>query len=125
MSKWAKPDHKRIARVLGYVLTSGTASAWRGFATIAMARLSVEERACLAKAALISLPDDIAELVADDSQGGPLPAFLSLMEDARFWASKATRREKKAHVLAGFEAMAASDQADFIKHIMNRKAVAT
>jgi len=122
MSRVIKSDHKRMARVLGYALTVGEASAWRGFSVVAMARLSVQERACLAKAALISLPEEVADLVNEPVQSGPLPAFLSLLEDAKYWASNASRNEKKAYALAAFGAMAASDQADFLRYI-KRQAV--
>ena len=121
MSRLMSPAHKRMSRVLGYVLTAGTPDAWRGFAVVAMARLSTSELACLAKAALIALPDDVADLVWSQRTGAPLPTFMSLMDDARYWASNASRREKKAYWLAIWDEMAASDQADAFKYITSQK----
>ncbi|WP_226942006.1 hypothetical protein [Pseudooceanicola spongiae] len=37
MSRYAKPAHKRVSRVLGYCLTLGGADAWSGFAAVAAA----------------------------------------------------------------------------------------
>ncbi|MGR1582008.1 hypothetical protein ACSSNL_11140 [Thalassobius sp. S69A] len=63
LSRFMAPTHKRVARVLGYVLTLGTADAWIGFVTVITARMTVQERACLAIAALTSLPDDVEDMV--------------------------------------------------------------
>ena len=49
--------------------------------------------------------------------GDPLPPFLGGMDDARFWASYATRQELNAFSLACFEAMAPQDHAAFFRHI--------
>lgn len=65
MSKWAKGEHKKVARAIGYALTLGTESAWHGLTIVLMARLSDEERAALAYAALTSLGDEHASAVAE------------------------------------------------------------
>lgn len=109
-----------MSRMLGYTLSIGEAEAWGGFSTVCRARLTVCERAGMAVAALRSLPDEYAletAAAALGSQCGPLPPFLGGMEDARFWASYATRQELKAYGLACFEAMAPQDQAAFFRHI--------
>lgn len=127
MAKYAAEAHKRAAKMLGYTLTLGDFDAWDGFTTFLISRLKPEERACLAWAALRSLEPDHAEATAETvlgGGGGPAPSFLNPMRDARFWASLASRPVLKAHTLAGFEAMAPHDQALFLNHITDRRAVA-
>ncbi len=86
-----------MARMMGYALMLGGYDAWSGFATVAMARMTIEERAALAWAALRSLESpDQAELVAEHAlqfSEGPLPSFLNPMEDARLWASLIVREQ--------------------------------
>jgi hypothetical protein len=113
-----KPEHKRMARMLGYSLTLGTADAWAAF---------MAERGALAFCALNSLDPDDAELTAAAAigeAGAPLPTFLGGMEEARFWASCASRSERKAYALACFEAMSATDQAAFHRHISEMEVAA-
>lgn len=120
LSKHMKPEHKRMSRMIGYCLTLGTFDAWSGFSTAAAARLSETERAALAYASLKSLSPEHAELTAATVMGAadsPLPAFLGGMGEARHWASFASRSELKTHALAAFEAMNATDQAAFLRHI--------
>ncbi|MCG7623009.1 hypothetical protein [Epibacterium sp. Ofav1-8] len=122
-----KPAHKRMSRMIGYCLTLGTADAWSGFSLVAARRLSETERAALAFSALNSLELDHAEMTAAasiGSAGTPLPPFLGGMEDARFWASYASRSELKAYALACFNAMPASDQAAFFQYISAKEVAA-
>lgn len=122
-----KPEHKRMSRMLGYCLTLGTADAWSGFSFVAAVRLSETERAALAFSALNSLELDHAEMTAAASigtAGAPLPPFLGGMDEARFWASYASRSELKAYALASFEAMSAKDQAAFFRHISEMEVAA-
>lgn len=116
MSKYARPAHKRAAKMLGYALTLDSFDGWETASAIWQARLTATERAALAWAALRALDDDQAETVAETVLGGagaPLPPFLDALPDARLWASMATRNELKAHALAAFEAMGAHDRRDF------------
>lgn len=122
LSKYMKPEHKRMSRVLGYCLTLGTPEAWVGFREIANARLDRRELGMLAYSALNTLDTELAISTARAVLGareGPSPAFLGGMDDARFWASLASRHELKAYALACFEAMAPRDQAAFFQHISN------
>ncbi|WP_417210003.1 hypothetical protein [Antarctobacter sp.] len=114
------PAHKRLSKMLGYTLTLGGAEAWSGFSDVAAARLSTEERAALAYAALRSLHPDHAELTARaaiHAAGAPIPAFLGQMVEARSWAAFASRAELKCYAAAAFEAMSDGDQAAFFRHI--------
>ncbi|UWR34477.1 hypothetical protein K3759_05135 [Sulfitobacter sp. W027] len=114
------PDHKRMSRMIGYCLTLQTSDAWLGFSKVASAKLDATERASLAWAALMALKPEHVELTAAavlKAAGSPLPAFLGGLDEARFWASCATRSELKAYALAAHDAMSAQDQAAFFQHI--------
>lgn len=127
LSKYIKPDHKRMSRSLGYCLTIGTYDAWTAFTALAAFRLSETERAALAFSALNSLDLDKAEITAAaalGSTGAPMPSFLGGMDEARSWASYASRSELKAYALAAFEAMSAKDRAAFFQHITTKEVAA-
>ena len=114
------PQHKQMSRLLGYSLLLGTSEAWQSFGLMAAIRLTTQERAFMAAVLLATLDLDTVEDIAAtavDAVGGPLPPFLGGMEDARSWASWASRSELKAYALACFEAMAPKDQAAFYSHI--------
>lgn len=120
-SQFMKPEHKRMSRMIGYTLTLGDADTWAGLATVAMARLTVEERAALAWAALRALDtpeqaEQVAEAVLSFADY-PLPTFLNPMEDARWWASFASLKERKAYALAAYEALPMREQMAFRNHI--------
>ncbi|WP_199738002.1 hypothetical protein [Falsigemmobacter faecalis] len=114
------PQYKQMSRMLGYSLLLGTANAWEGFGLLAAVRLTPQERAFMAAVLLATLDagtvQDIAA-TAVNAAGDPLPSFLGGMEDARSWASWASRSELKAYALACFEAMDPKDQAAFYNHI--------
>lgn len=120
LSRAMQDRHKRMSRMLGYTLHLDEPEAWGGFSTVCRARLTLFERTGLSAAALGSLPAPHAFDVARASlgaAGGPLPAFLGGMDDARFWASIATSEELKAYFLASFDAMSPKDQAAAFRHI--------
>ena len=123
MSLYAKDRHQRAAKMLGYALTNP--ELWAATGLVWAVRLTPNERAALAFAALNSLEPDDAERTAAaaiGSAGAPLPPFLGGMDEARFWASYATRAELKAYTLAAFEAMQAKDQAAFLDYAVGAKA---
>ncbi|MFN3823584.1 MAG: hypothetical protein ACK4RN_06355 [Pseudorhodobacter sp.] len=120
LSKYMKPDHKRMSRMLGYALTLGSPEAWQGFRRVAQVRMTEAERAMMAFFMLNTISRDHAESISGfalAAAGSPLPPFLGGMEDARTWANRATREELKAYALASFEAMTPQDQAAFFQHI--------
>ena len=60
----------------------------------------------------------LMEAAIDDLRAGmPNAPFLSLMNEASFWADMATRNEHKAYALACYSRMPARDQAAFLAHI--------
>ncbi|WP_099828232.1 hypothetical protein [Oceaniglobus indicus] len=72
MSLYAKPAHKAVARMVGYVLTLGDSASWHGLTMVLIARLSDTERAALAYAALNSLDDADAYKTASVALFGTL-----------------------------------------------------
>ncbi len=125
LSRYMKPEHKRLSRMLGYCLTLGTAEAWAGFSFVAAARLEATERAALGFAALGSLDADQARMTAAavlGEAGDPLPPFLGGMEDAVHWADWASPAELDAYCLAAFRRMAPDRQAAFLRFVQRRAA---
>lgn len=120
-----RSEHKRTARALEFALALGDADAWADFAGLAAHHLTEAERAGLAFAALVRLAREQAERVtglALAAAGDPLPVFLGEMDEARLWASLATRTERKAYTLAAFEALGEADRAAFLQHVSGRAA---
>ncbi|WP_128910606.1 hypothetical protein [Tropicibacter alexandrii] len=120
LSRFMAPSHKRLSKMLGYCLMLGRSDAWSGFSDVAAARLTIEERAALAFAALRSLHPRHAEMTAAAALGAagePLPAFLDEMTTARTWARSAMTAELKCYAVAAFEAMSQADQAAFFRYI--------
>ncbi|WP_456388382.1 hypothetical protein [Profundibacter sp.] len=72
MAKYGKTKHKRIAKMLGCVLTLGRVSDWHCFTISLLANLSEAERAALAFASLNSLGHDNAYKTASLSLFGVL-----------------------------------------------------
>lgn len=120
LSKFIQDRHRRMSKMLGSVLTLGEPKAWGEFGFLASVHLTLIERGALAASVLRSMPYKDAMKTAEialGASGGPLPAFLGGMDDARFWASCASRTELKAYALASFQAMSPQDQAAFFNHI--------
>jgi hypothetical protein len=73
--------------------------------------------------AIVKCPPDEAAAIMEKAlgdlggAGAPVPAFLSVMDDARTWATFASRGELKAYCLASFEAMGPRDQAAFLAYV--------
>ena len=69
-------------------------------------------------------PDEIVEIAEAALQhntfGMPLPTFSTPMSDARWWAERATLDEKKAFLIATYDALSNSKQRDFIRHVTTR-----
>lgn len=115
---------KRVSRSIGFAAWLDESDAWLGLPAVFSARLKPHQRAALAYAALTSLSPEHAELTASaaiGAAGGPLPTFLSGMDEARFWAANASGTERKAYALAAFEAMNPGDQLAFLGHIHGDK----
>jgi len=64
--------HKSASRMLEFALTLGNEAAWAQFTALIYARLTVQERAALAFAALNGLDDDQAYMTASVALFGTL-----------------------------------------------------
>lgn len=72
MQLFAKPAHKRAAKLLGYGLTLDTADGWQAVANVWAVRLTAGERASILMAALASLQPDQAAAILDHAFSGGL-----------------------------------------------------
>ena len=127
LSQNMKSEYQRMSKVLGYALVSDSDQGWNAFSLVVAVRLRISERASLAFATLTSLDGETAlEVVSSafEHAGYPLPTFLDPMNEARQWASLATRGERKAYALAAYEALSVEDQIAFCEHISDVKLAA-
>jgi hypothetical protein len=129
--RFAKDRHRRAAGMVLAALTLGDDSPelWHDAAFVLRIRLTEDERIGLAFAALRALDPEPRERVFEAAHwgevtgaGAPLPALANVMDDARWWAGNASRRERKAYCLACFEAMPPADQQGFLAHVQRRAA---
>ena len=109
-----------VSRALRYALILRDAKSWHGL-TIVLMRLSPEDIACIALAALRSLPEDtaygVAEIALRHGAGMPGTPMFSHMDEAAFWADMAEPAELDAYCLACFRAMAPRRQRDFLDFV--------
>jgi hypothetical protein len=124
-SKLMKRPHLGATRMLGYALTLHDYETWEAASAVWQARLSPEECAALAWAALRALDLDHAREVANtviQDAGAPLPPFISPMDEAAYWADIASPEELEAYCLATFQAMPRGRRAAFLDHVQGRQA---
>ncbi|MEQ3642360.1 MAG: hypothetical protein ABNH17_15000 [Paracoccus sp. (in: a-proteobacteria)] len=66
-------------------------------------------------------PDDRLDVLEDAHEflcaGMPVVLFGSIMEQATFWADRASRTERKAYLLACFNRLSGADQSAFFDHV--------
>ena len=119
-----KPAHKRASRVLGYALTLGCPVGWQAASALWQARLTPQEIAALASAALKATAPDLAQLVAEAFHrraGAPLPTFGDVMLDARFWADLASSKERAAYAVACTDCFTEDERKRFVAFLVNRQ----
>jgi len=116
MSQCAKAAHKRAAKVLGYGLTVGDGAAWFSVSAVWQARLTPQEAATVACAALLATNAENAERVALsvlEGAGMPLPALDDILAEAGFWADCALPKERAAYAVACFNRFTDKERDDF------------
>ncbi len=116
MSKYAKAEHKRAAKALGYGLTLGDDSAWFSVSAVWQARLTPQEAATVACAAILATDSEFAESIAYavlEGAGAPLPAFFDIVSEAGFWADMATPQERAAYAVACFNRFSPVERDEF------------
>ncbi len=127
----AKDRHKRAAGMILCSLIMGDESpeTLPGAAFVLRVRLTTKELVGLAFAALRALDPEPREMTFEAAHwgevsgaGAPMPPWFNVMDDARWWASYASRRERKAYCLAAFEAMPPADQSAFLRHVQREGA---
>lgn len=123
---------KAVGRMVETTLILAAEDGLRAFwplAVVLRAKLPRGARQGLAWALLMACDDgevqDIAEAVLSPPEGAgwPLPAFDSVLEEAAFWAARASLEELRAYLLACFRALPPVEQAEFARFV-NRRAAA-
>ena len=118
-----KPGHKAVARTLVYALTVGDADSFAALSDVIAMRLHREECVGVAWAANKALEADDADRLFDCAGAGmPGLPMDDKIEEAAFWADMAEPAELRAYCLASFKRMLPQDQADFLTHILERRA---
>jgi hypothetical protein len=118
--------HRRVGRYVSIALIVGEAQHWIYLKTILRGLLTPRERAALAFAAMRSLSKDNRLKVAINAIpewaefGSPLPTFLDVADDARWWAANASPKEIDAYLLACFNALQRHRQIEFGQYIQTR-----
>ena len=123
-------DLQAAGRALGSALVClldmpSTGNHAADLAVILRCRLDADARLWLAGAALLSLPPDVAEELAeavlhDLRAGPPVPPFLDVREDARDWATFASPGERKAYLGAIWGRLPETERVSFL-HAARRK----
>lgn len=116
MSLYAKSKHKRAAKALGYALTVDSEPAWLAASAIWQARLTPQETASMAWAALAATEPALAQEVASAAlrgAGAPLPSFGPCMDDASWWADIATAEERACYAVACFNRFSRQEREEF------------
>lgn len=122
----ASPRHRSAATMMlaCLALNGGRPELWRDCAMVLHVRLTSAELIGLAFAALRALDPDLREDAFCAAHwgemaraGSPLPPLTDVMGEARWWASVASTRERKAYALAAFEALDVADRAAFLAHV--------
>jgi hypothetical protein len=99
--------------------------AWRAVTEVLMVRLSPVERAILAVVCLDATDNeeffDILEALAPSRMAGrPLPALLSVEDEARWWATFAGLTEVRAYLSACFARLPSQERKAFLKAASRR-----
>ena len=118
--------HRRVGRYLSIALILGDPEHWLHLKTILRGLLTTRERAALTFAAMRSLGEAYRLKVAINAIpewaefGSPLPTFLDVANDARWWAENASPKEIEAYLLAYFNALQRHRHIEFGQYIQTR-----
>ena len=120
--------HRRVGRYVSIALIVGEPQHWLYLKTIMAGLLLPRERAALAFAAMRSLSEDDRLKVAINAIpewaefGSPLPTFLDLADDARWWAANISIQERKTYLMACLNHLSEVDRRDLTNHLAGRAA---
>ena len=118
--------HRRVARYVGIALIVGEPQQWIYLKTILQGLLMPRERAALAFAATRSFDQNDRTKIATNAipqwaaLSAPLPTFLDVANDARWWAENASPKEIEAYLLACFNALQRHRHIEFGQYIQTR-----
>ncbi len=128
ISKHLKPGHRSVANMVGHALTpENDVEVWCSLIAILEARISSSECGCLAATTLAAADDDqfwsiIEAAVPARLAGQPLPMFLDLDAEARWWADLASPGELRAWLMACFVRLPEREQTSFLAAAKRRAA---
>jgi hypothetical protein len=120
--------HRRVGRYVSIALIVGEPQHWLYLKTIMADLLLPRERAALAFAAMRSLSEDDRMKVATNAIpewaefGSPLPTFLHISNDARWWAANISIQERKTYLMACLNHLSEVDRRDLTNHLAGRAA---
>ena len=120
--------HRRVGRYVSIALIVGEPQHWLYLKTIMAGLLLPRERAALAFAAMRFLSEDNRMKVAINAIpewaefGSPLPTFLDLADDARWWAANISIQERKTYLMACLNHLSEVDRRDLTNHLAGRAA---
>ena len=120
--------HRRVGRYVSVSLIVGEPQHWIYLKTILRGLLTPRERAALAFAAMRSLDENDRIKVAITSIpewpefGSPLPTFLHIADDARWWAANISIQERKTYLMACLNHLSEVDRRDLTNHLAGRAA---
>ena len=120
--------HRRVGRYVSIALILGEPQHWLYLKTIMAGLLLPREHAALAFAAMRSLDENDRIKVAINAIpewaefGSPLPTFLDLADDARWWAANISIQERKTYLIACLNHLSEVDRRDLTNHLAGRAA---
>ena len=120
--------HRRVGRYVIIALILDDPKHWLHLKTIIRGLLTPRERASLAFAVMRSLSEDNRLKVAINAIpewaefGSPLPTFLDVADDARWWAANISIQERKTYLMACLNHLSEVDRRDLTNHLTGRSA---
>ena len=120
--------HRRVGRYVSIALIVGEPQHWLYLKTIMAGLLLPRERTALAFAAMRSLSEDdrlkvVINAIPECAEfGSPLPTFLDVADDARWWSSNASVQERKIYLMACLNRLTEVDRRDLTNHLAGRAA---
>lgn len=116
MSLYVNPAHKRASRVLGFALTLDNPASWYAASSVWQARLTPQETAVMAVAALNATESELEQSIAEEALydfGVHRPSFGTTILDAGVWADLATSEERAAYAVACVNRFTAAELSEF------------
>jgi hypothetical protein len=123
-----RPSHRSVVNMIGHALTlENDVEVWNGLSVLLEARLTAFERGCLAATTLSATDDEQFRQIVEAAvparlAGQPLPLFLDLEAEARWWADLASPAELRAWLTACFVRLPVPEKISFLAAAKRRAA---